>query len=104
MPIGTKVYEAKVEVLNPTLGKIVVVGIPFLDTKGEFESFNFNLLPIEAKSEYKVIVYDPKLKEYRLAITPNEAMGLAEYEGDEPLKSYYVEMKNIKQSTRQRIE
>lgn len=76
----------------------------FKDVKGTLDKYNFYNLDSASKAQKIVIVFDRKYKAWRLPLSYNEAMGLAEKDGEEPLQRIIVAMSVISPAIREKIE
>lgn len=76
----------------------------FKDYKGSLDKYNFYNLDTSLKNQEITIVFDRKTNEWRLPLTYNEAMGIAEKDGDEPLQRLQVPMGIISPAIREKIE
>jgi hypothetical protein len=76
----------------------------FKDYKGSLDKYNFYNLETSLKDQKLTIVFDRKSKEWRLPLTYNEAIGIAEKDGEEPLQILQVPMGIISPAIREKIE
>lgn len=76
----------------------------FKDFKGSLDKYNFYNLENSLKDQKITIVFDRKLKLWRLPLSYNEATGIAEKDGDEPLQMLQVSMGIISPAIREKIE
>ena len=76
----------------------------FKDFKGSLDKYNFYNLETSLKDQKLTIVFDRKLKLWRLPLTYNEAMGIADKDGDEPLQILQVPMGIISPAIREKID
>lgn len=96
MPVGVKTYSY----FDP----VTKYQNEFKDIKGSLDKYNFYNLPDAMKEEEICIVYDRKIKVWRLPISSLEAEGLAEKDGEEPLRRAFVKMGIISPAIREKIE
>ena len=94
MPVGVKSYQITKE-------KFPLV---FLDVDGAYDSFDFQNLDSTLKAEEGVIVYDRKKEVWRLPLTYNEATGVSDKDGEEPLQRLFFKLGEVRPALRQRIE
>jgi hypothetical protein len=76
----------------------------FKDYKGSLDKYNFYTLDNTLKDQKITIVFDRKTKEWRLPVTYNEATGIADKDGDEPLQRLEIPMAIISPAIREKIE
>ena len=76
----------------------------FKDFKGSLDKYNFYNLETSLKDQKLTIVFDRKLKLWRLPLTYNEAMGIADKDGEEPLQILQVPMGIISPAIREKID
>lgn len=76
----------------------------FKDFKGSLDKYNFYSLDSSLANEEICLVYDRKLKIWRLPLSSFEAEGIAEKDGDEPLQRAFVKMGIISPAIREKIE
>ena len=76
----------------------------FKDFKGSLDKYNFYNLETSLSDQKLTIVFDRKLKLWRLPLTYNEAMGIADKDGDEPLQILQVPMGIISPAIREKID
>lgn len=76
----------------------------FKDFKGSLDKYNFYNLPSEMAEEEICIVFDRKQKLWRLPLSSFEAEGIAEKDGEEPLRRAFVKMGIISPAIREKIE
>lgn len=96
MPVSVKTYSY----FDP----ITKYENEFKDFRGSLDKYNFYSLDTSLKSEEICLVYDRKLKIWRLPLSQNEAMGIAEKDGEEPLARSFVKMGIISPAIREKIE
>lgn len=94
MPVGVKTYQIQKE-------KMPLV---FLDIEGAYDGYNFNKLDTTQGAEEGVIVLDRKANKWRLPLTLNEAMGISDKEGEEPLQRVFYTLSEVRPALRQKIE
>jgi hypothetical protein len=75
----------------------------FKDYKGSLDKYNFYNLDNSLKDQKLTIVFDRKTKEWRLPLTYNEAVGIAEKDGEEPLQRLEIPMSIISPAIREKI-
>jgi len=78
--------------------------VEFKDLKGSLDKYNFYHLDSAVGEKKLCLVYDRKSSWYRLPLTMNEAMGIADKEGDKPLERIYPKMGIISPAFREKIE
>lgn len=76
----------------------------FKDFKGSLDKYNFYNLDSSLANEEICLVYDRKLKIWRLPLSSFEAEGISEKDGDEPLQRAFVKMGIISPAIREKIE
>jgi hypothetical protein len=96
MPVGVKTYSY----FDP----ISKFENEFKDFNGSLDKYNFYSLDTDLQDQEICTVYDRKLKLWRLPLSQNEAMGIAEKDGDEPLARSFVAMGLISPAIREKIE
>jgi len=94
MPVGVKTYQITKE-------KYPLV---FLDVDGAFDAYDFQNLDSSLKAEEGVIVFDRKKKIWRLPLTYNEAVGIADKDGEEPLQQLFFTLGEVRPALRHRVE
>lgn len=94
MPVGVKSYQI-------TKDKFPLV---FLDVDGAYDPIDFQNLDSTLKAEEGVIVFDRKKNVWRLPLTYNEATGVADKDGEEPLQRLFFVLGEVRPALRQRIE
>lgn len=98
MPVGVKYYE--VEIVDPETE--VVKKFVFADVEGQYDVMNFKNLDTSLAVQKRSLVYDPKMKTWRLPLNselsgiPNEKTG--------PLIEQYFILGNVQPSLRHRVE
>lgn len=96
MPVGVKTYSY----FDP----ISKYENEFKDFNGSLDKYNFYNLDTSLQSQEICTVYDRKLKLWRLPLSQNEAMGIADKQGDEPLARSFVPMGIISPAIREKID
>lgn len=96
MPVGVKTYSffdapSKFE-------------MEFKDLKGSLDKYNFYNLDTAMESQEITIVFDRKINLWRLPLSYNEAMGIADKEGEEPLQRLFPSLGIISPAMREKIE
>lgn len=96
MPVGIKTYsffeqESKFE-------------MEFKDFRGSLDKYNFYHLDSTMQQQKITIVFDRKQSLWRLPLTYNEAIGIADKDGEEPLQRLEVLMGIISPAIREKIE
>lgn len=76
----------------------------FKDFKGSLDKYNFYNLDTSLQSQDICLVYDRKLKIWRLPLSQNEAMGIAEKDGEEPLARSFVKLGIVSPAIREKID
>jgi len=96
MPVGVKTYSFFDE--NSKFD------MEFKDLNGAFDKYNFYQLDSIQKLQETTLVFDRKRATWRLPLTRNEAMGIADKDGDEPLARLYIPLGIISPAIREKIE
>lgn len=96
MPVGVKTYSFFEEQ--------AMYQMEFKDFKGSLDKYNFYALDEDVKNNKLTIVYDRKLESWRLPLTYNEAMGISDKDGEEPLQRLEVLLSIISPAIRDKIE
>jgi hypothetical protein len=96
MPVGVKTYTFFDETSK--------FDMEFKDFNGAFDKYNLYQLDSVQKLQETPIVFDRKLTIWRLPLTRNEAMGLADKDGDEPLARLFIPLGIISPAIREKIE
>lgn len=96
MPVGVKTYSF----FEPNSN----FEMEFKDIKGSLDKYNFYNLDSTAQAQKINIVFDRKSNYWRLPLSLNEAMGIAEKDGEEPLQILAVPMSKISPAIREKIE
>lgn len=76
----------------------------FKDFKGSLDKYNFYNLETSLKDQNITIVFDRKQKLWRLPLSYNEAMGISDRDGEEPLQRLEIPMGIISPAIREKIE
>jgi len=76
----------------------------FKDFNGSLDKYNFYNLDTSLQNEELCLVYDRKQKLWRLPLSSFEAEGLAEKDGEEPLRRVFVKMGIISPAIREKID
>jgi hypothetical protein len=98
MPIGVKYYE--VDILDAQSG--VTKTYIFADVEGQYDIIDFKNLDTSLAAQKRAMVYDPKLKDWRLPLNkeltgiPDEKVG--------PLVEQYFILGQVRPSLRHRVE
>lgn len=96
MPVGVKTYS-----YYDTLS---TYDMEFKDMTGKFDKYNFYSLDSAIAYRKQAIVYDRSRSTWRLPLSRNEAMGIAEKDGEEPLAIMFIWMRGINPAIREKIE
>lgn len=96
MPVGVKTYSFFEE--NSKFE------MEFKDFKGSLDKYNFYNLDNSVKDQKLTIVFDRKLNVWRLPLSYNEAMGISDKDGEEPLQRLEIPMNIITPAIREKIE
>lgn len=96
MPVGVKSYS-----YYDTLSSY---DMEFKDMTGKFDKYNFYALDSAIGYLKQTLVFDRARATWRLPLSRNEAMGIAEKDGEEPLAIMYIWMKGVKPAMREKIE
>jgi len=96
MPVGVKTYSF--------FDKNTSFEMEFKDIKGSLDKYNFYDLDSTAKAQNLTIVLDRKGNYWRLPLSLNEAMGISEKDGENPLQTLVVPMTKISPAIREKIE
>lgn len=96
MPVGVKTYSY----FDP----VTKYENEFKDFNGSLDKYNFYSLDTSLQNQDICLVYDRKLKLWRLPLSQNEAMGIAEKDGDDPFARAFIPMGIISPAIREKIE
>ena len=98
MPVGVKFYE--VPIVDPATGVTNIFA--FADVEGQYDIIDFNNLDTSLASQKRRMVYDEKLKTWRLPLN-SELTGIVDPKSG-PLPEQFFDLKDVKPSLRHRVE
>lgn len=103
MPVATKVYTAEIMQYDSLLGAIVEYRFELLDRVGEFDPVDFQNMDNSVRQKEKIAVFDPKIGDWRLAETYNEAFGIGSGKSD-PLPRLVVKLNDVQPLLRHKVK
>jgi hypothetical protein len=98
MPVGVKFYE--VPIVDPQSGVTNIYA--FADVEGQYDIIDFNNLDTTLAAQKRRIVYDDKLKTWRLPLN-SELTGIVDPKVG-PLPEQFFELQSVRPSLRHRVE
>jgi hypothetical protein len=98
MPVGVKFYE--VPIVDPQTGVTNIYS--FADVEGQYDVIDFTNLDTSLAAEKRRIVYDDKLKTWRLPLN-SELTGIVDPKVG-PLPEQFFELRGVRPSLRHRVE
>ncbi len=98
MPVGVKFYE--VPIVDPETGVTNIFA--FADVEGQYDIIDFNNLDTTLAAQKRKLVYDQKLKTWRLPLN-SELTGIVDPKVG-PLPEQFFQLRDVRPSLRHRVE
>lgn len=98
MPVGVKFYE--VPIVDPETGVTNIFA--FADVEGQYDIIDFNNLDTTLAAQKRKLVYDEKLKTWRLPLN-SELTGIVDPKVG-PLPEQFFQLRDVRPSLRHRVE